>query len=597
MATLFQNIRFFMQRMKRFDRRRYRSYWIHHVLFVLMSMASLTIGVLLPAKIVAIVMANGHLWEVLVRVLALALIQGMLLYFRNNTNMTETFMRMTEMHVGASEMMYFPAEDMQGALGEHVMDTTSKALYHGNERGFENYFRHIWRALLHLLTAIVFIVLSVRLSFWWMLLLLVPSLIKEWMKMGYYRLRDQYRDAEMDHFKRTSYYNRIILKNEAAKDIRLYHLVDLFRARQNDLKDDVLEWTDRLERRKMGYDLFGFVLFLVRDGVSILLLILALKQGMAVESFVLYLSLIPALGLAISQCFEAAVHVAGEQPRVTAFRHVLGLPHYDVGDYPKTMPDGMADVVFEDVSFSYGDTPVFKHLNLRIRPGEKLALVGGNGAGKTTLAKLVAGLLTPDEGRILIGGVDLQDVNPRDRYAYTTLIFQDVVLFAMTLAENVACETLDVLDRDRVWQALDDADLKSFVETLPNGLETHLTRYVNDDGMELSGGQKQRLVLARALYKGGHLLLLDEPTSALDPLAEAALYQEYLAFAKNRTTVFISHRLSSTQFCDRILFLEDGEIKEEGSHDDLMAKKGLYYDMFETQAKYYKDDFAGEVLS
>ena len=226
-------------------------------------------------------------------------------------------------------------------------------------------------------------------------------------------------------------------------------------------------------------------------------------------------------------------------------------------------------------------------MNLTIHPREKLAIVGLNGAGKTTLVKLICGLLSPSEGRVLLNGDDISDFNRNKYYELFSAVFQDFSILDVTIAEEIA-QCKDNIDYQRIKECIDYAGLSDTIDKLPKGLNTHIGREVYLDGVLLSGGQTQRLMLARALYKNGPILLLDEPTAALDPLAESEIYQKYSDMANKKTSLFISHRLASTRFCDRIILIEDGGVKEEGSHEDLLKLNGEYAKLFEVQSRYYK---------
>ena len=223
-----------------------------------------------------------------------------------------------------------------------------------------------------------------------------------------------------------------------------------------------------------------------------------------------------------------------------------------------------------------------------MRPGEKLAIVGLNGAGKTTLVKLLCGLFDPTEGRVLLNGKDIRDFDRNAYYELFSAVFQEFSLMDVTIAENVAQTTTDI-DYDRVRSCIEKAGLTKAIDELPKGLNTHVGRNVFLDGVLFSGGQTQRLMLARALYKDGPILVLDEPTAALDPLAENDIYQKYNEMTTGKTAIFISHRLASTRFCDRILFLQDGVIAEEGTHEQLLAMNGEYAKLFQVQAQYYQE--------
>ena len=227
-------------------------------------------------------------------------------------------------------------------------------------------------------------------------------------------------------------------------------------------------------------------------------------------------------------------------------------------------------------------------MDLTIHHGENLAIVGLNGAGKTTLVKLLCGFLDPTEGRVLLNGQDIRQYDRRDYYKLFAAVFQDFSVLSATMAENVA-QTRTGIDEARVRVCLEQAGLTEKVRSLPKGLETQVGRDVYEDGIELSGGQTQRLMLARALYKNAPVLVLDEPTAALDPIAEDDIYQKYNEMTKGRTSLFISHRLASTRFCDRILYLKDGRVAEEGTHEQLLKQGGGYAQLFEVQSQYYRE--------
>lgn len=284
------------------------------------------------------------------------------------------------------------------------------------------------------------------------------------------------------------------------------------------------------------------------------------------------------------------------------------------------------EISFEHVTFRYdgSQTPVLKDLNLTLKPGENLALVGLNGAGKTTFIKLLCGFYDPTEGKILIDGVDRSRYSKDSWLKYFSGVFQDAELFPMSLEENLALGTAPDSgegsgeekaagreagaepkqhnaqsrrqeqhnDQENHGTHMDAclkmADLEDKIKKLPQGLKTMFGKESYEDAADFSGGEMQKLMLARALYKEAPLLVLDEPTAALDPLMESELYQKYRRFSEHKTTVFISHRLASTRFCDRILLMEDGGVAESGTHEELLERDGKYAWMFRLQSKYYQ---------
>ena len=249
------------------------------------------------------------------------------------------------------------------------------------------------------------------------------------------------------------------------------------------------------------------------------------------------------------------------------------------------------DIVFDQVSFSYpgSDKKVFENLSFKIDKGQRLALVGVNGAGKTTFVKLALGLYKPTSGKIYINGIDSDKLDIKERFKAFSAVLQETEPLALSIAENVSASSLHI-DRKRVYQSLVKAGLKKKIDLLPHGIDTQMTKIIDEEGTLFSGGENQKLDIARALYKKDYkALILDEPTASLDALAEEKIYKELDQIVGNKTLIFISHRLASTSFCDKIALLDGGRIKEYGSHQELMDKDGLYKKMFTTQAKYYKE--------
>ena len=250
------------------------------------------------------------------------------------------------------------------------------------------------------------------------------------------------------------------------------------------------------------------------------------------------------------------------------------------------------EIEFCNVGFTYegGDKPVLKNLNFKIKAGEKIALVGNNGAGKTTIVKLLCGLYPPTEGEILVDGKTIGEIGIDKYQDKISVLFQDTTPIAFSIAENVCGCDLNHIDKARLKESLEKAGIAKKIESLPKKENSYITQTLDDEGIMLSGGETQKLLLAKAMYKNGPFLILDEPTSALDPLAESKIYEEYNSMAENKTSLFISHRLASTKFCDRIMFLDGGQIVEVGSHDELIKKGGKYREIFDIQSHYYQEN-------
>ena len=248
------------------------------------------------------------------------------------------------------------------------------------------------------------------------------------------------------------------------------------------------------------------------------------------------------------------------------------------------------EITLKNVSFLYDGANDFtlKNINLTLKSGEKLAVVGLNGAGKSTLVKLICGFLDPTEGEVLLNGKDIRAYNRADYYRLFSAVFQDFSLIAGTVETNVA-QKEEGANEARVKECIRLAGLEEKIGSLKDGIKTYVNRKVYDDAAEFSGGETQRLMLARALYKNAPVVVLDEPTAALDPIAESELYLKYNEMTKGKSSVYISHRLASTRFCDRIILIDGGVIKEEGTHEELLALGGKYAELFEIQSKYYRE--------
>lgn len=259
--------------------------------------------------------------------------------------------------------------------------------------------------------------------------------------------------------------------------------------------------------------------------------------------------------------------------------------------YDGTLPiekrdDGRYHFKFHNVSFSYPETniEVLSNVDLEFKIGEKVAIVGKNGAGKTTLIKLLCRLYEPTTGYITLNGVDIRKYNYKEYVQAFSVVFQDFAMFSMPLDENIAGS--EVIEKEKLNSALKKVDLKERIDNMKDGAGTQLYNN-NGEGVDISGGEAQRLAIARALYKDAPFVILDEPTAALDPIAEAEIYENFNEMIENKTAIYISHRMSSCRFCDTIVVLDKGKIVERGNHDELLLQRGIYAELYDTQAQHY----------
>ena len=245
------------------------------------------------------------------------------------------------------------------------------------------------------------------------------------------------------------------------------------------------------------------------------------------------------------------------------------------------------EIEFNNVSFKYPKSDIYalKQINLKISNGEKLAVVGRNGSGKTTFIKLLCRLYDVDEGEILINGINIKEYTRDSLNKLYSIVFQDYKILSLTVADNISAN--DECDKDMLNSALDKANIKDRIEAMPQKEKTYLYKDLDKSGVEISGGEAQKLALARALYKDSPIVILDEPTAALDPIAENEIYSRFNSFVENKTAIYISHRLSSCAFCNRIAVFDNAELVETGTHNELISANGRYAELWNAQASYY----------
>ena len=416
----------------------------------------------------------------------------------------------------------------------------------------------------------------------------ISKRINEW--------RYRHREEEEAYIKKLNYVIWNVPKRELGKDIRLFGL----RPWLQDIYDSTMQlYNDFLARRERVYlwaDVVDIVLTLLRNGIAYFYLIaLTLNTGLPASQFLLYFTAVSGFTSWVTGILSGFSTLHTQSIDLSMIREFLETPEpFRFEDGKPLKPEKIPyEIQLKNVCFRYpgAEKDTLHNLNLTIRAGEKLAVVGLNGAGKTTLVKLICGFYDPTEGEVLLNGEDIRQYNRRDYYGLFTAVFQQFSILEATLAENVA-QDAENIDLQLVKDCIEKAGLTEKVESLPQGYHTHIGRDVFEDGIELSGGETQRLMLARALYKGAPVMVLDEPTAALDPIAENDMYLKYNQMAAGCTSVYISHRLASTRFCDRIILLADGGIAEEGTHDSLMKLGGKYARLYEIQSKYYREGSA-----
>lgn len=455
----------------------------------------------------------------------------------------------------------------------------------------------IWTTLTNLIRNIIeFVVcflLLVNLNFYLILAVVVTTLISFFVTNYLNGWGYRHRDEESEYTHRMNYLSERSRDYSLAKDIRIFGMREWIGEVFSGVLRCHRSFVARGERIYFCGNLLDTFLTFARNAIIYYFLIRAVLHGdMMASQFVLYFNTVNVFTGGIGNIMNDLSTLKKQSYDISAVREFLEYPEsFNMDSGLPCVADNTASysIEFKNVHFRYpgASNDTLSNINLKIKPGEKLAIVGLNGAGKTTLIKLMCGFLDPTEGEVLLNDVNIKEFNRRDYYKLFSAVFQDYSVLDVTIEENVA-QTDENVDEKLFWECIEKAGLTQKIKELPDGIKTHLGR-VFTDGIDLSGGELQRLMLARALYKNSPIIVLDEPTSALDPIAESEIYKKYDQLTNGRMAVYISHRLASTGFCDRVILLEGGEISEEGTHNELLARGGRYAELFEIQSRYYRE--------
>lgn len=418
---------------------------------------------------------------------------------------------------------------------------------------------------------------------------LVPGMITNRLNRYGFEQRENW----LPYDKKINYIYHNVTAAKAGKEVRLYRAGIFFLGQMEEAIRLRLIWARKIICRYLGADGVATLMLVLQNGFSLGWIAYEIIRGrISVAEFTFYSGAVIQFTQFMNRFVQSYGIVKQCSLDVGMVREALEYLPEDKGSTVHNLSDYPApEIRFEHVTFSYpGSTePVLKDINFCVRPGEKVALVGANGAGKTTLVKLLCGLYQPAEGRILIDGTPTSEIEEGKLFGMFSAVFQDMLVLPFSVLDNVA--VTGTADVERVRGCLEKAGLSG---RFPD-LNQPLVKGIQDGGENLSGGEQQKLLLARALYKEAPVLVLDEPTAALDPLAESELYGKYNQFTHKKTSFFISHRLASTGFCDRILLLGEGRILEQGSHRELLDLGGQYAHMFHEQSKYYEEVVGSEL--
>ncbi len=439
------------------------------------------------------------------------------------------------------------------------------------------------------------IVLATAPDMWWtapiMLIISLPTAI---ISFSYRRKNFNYMRRRSKDRRQMTYYSDLMVNKDMVKEIRMFGLADTFTERYDSVFDRYYAGMRRLIVRESVWHIIASLVSSVVNCIFFALIAMKVFSGeIRIGDYSLYTGALTSIATTVSSLIGVSATVYEGTLFIDNLLVFMKEKPTVVPLTQTPLPVRMGEshtIEFVDVSFAYPGTDrrVLEHINLKLMPGETIALVGLNGAGKTTFLKLLTRLYDPTEGKILLDGRDIREYDVDELYRMYGIIFQDFGKYAVSVSENVSFgDVLRTPDGEKVRESARQANADEFIEKLPNGYDTPLMRFFEPDGIELSIGQWQKLSIARAFYSTSDILILDEPTASLDPMAEQEIFNQFERLRKGKTTIFVSHRLSSATTASKIIVLEYGKVVEMGSHRELMAKQGKYAELFRTQASRY----------
>lgn len=477
----------------------------------------------------------------------------------------------------------------------YYLDLKERALFAArNQSALEQFVGAITQLIQYSITIAGIVGILLLLSPWMVVVLLIGIVLHLLINRSFKKYQNRFYAELMPINRRYGYYMNLSMDRKIAKDIRLFDMSDLLIQTVRRYNDHIMsEFHTYFHKEGLATGMLR-VLQAIQTGIIYLYLSLRVfttqwGPTISIGSFSMYVSASIQFSIASAGFLDQFVIVNQMLKYLEPFFEFMTLPMEEEEGKRLALEGPITSIRFEHVSFTYPNatSEVLSDVNFEIKQGEKVSIVGLNGAGKTTLIKLLCRLYAPSQGTIYVNDVDLNDYDRRQYLAKLSVVFQDYRLFEYTIQDNIVGS--ETFEEQRLQETTQQVSLSKTLADLPLGVQTPMDKNINEQGVELSGGQQQKVAIARALYKESSLVILDEPTSALDPLAEAEIYEHFNHLVHDRTAIYISHRMSSSVFCDRVLILDGGTVADYDTHSNLMKKKGsLYYRMFQSQADNYR---------
>lgn len=590
----FSNYGYFMKTMYEWDKLLFFS----QVLVIFPKVAGSLLGTLLPSSLVSSLEKGGTLMQAMLPLLTITLLLtlcNMLASAMENYGQVQSYyIHLAYMRKYVDKVMDADYERLEDKEFKPILENAWATARFG--RGVSSAMMYLPTLFNAVASVAVYGVLLVRKSLLLTVLVMLSVCGSLYLLSMARKVHQKYYGKISKYAKGEEYISAQCMDQAAGKDIRIYRMMDFILEKYDESLTQIGGFYGKIHGWYCFRNVSSAVLEFIRDSLAYALLVYQLINGtISAAEFVFYIGVVANFSqqfewmvrelLELNSINTSVSYVREFQETESIWRKENGVGEERMNAFRKKG----AKLELRDVTFTYqgNEKPTIQHLNLVIRPGEKLALIGLNGAGKTTLVKLICGLYMPEEGQILLNDIPMEQYTREEYFGLVSTLFQDTTLMPLSVDENITSS--QEYDAARLREKLQQSGFAEKYEKLPEGGATRLVKKVEEHAVDFSGGEKQKMLFARALYKEAPLVILDEPTAALDPIAENELYENLAESMENRTAIYISHRLSSTRFCDRIILLEGGRIVEEGTHDSLIARDGRYSQLYEMQSQYYKE--------
>ena len=464
-----------------------------------------------------------------------------------------------------------------------------------NNNGYQATLSIIFYQIAEIFTIIGFIVILGMFNPWLIAVALICGILQFILTIKAKKFAIQNHEEYTERDRIAQYYYIVAHDFSFGKDIRINDLSDSLTKRYQQKTSFKQKLFKEIKIFEFRFNLFDVLFMLLTNGLTYYFVVQAYFAGLvSLGTISMTIMTVLMITLKLQVTFKELARLKEESEKTKKYIKFFSDEYYFEPTDNKTMSFDEIEIEFDNVSFKYpsSDQYVLKNVSFTIKPGEKMALVGINGSGKSTIVKLLSGLYAPEEGNIYINGINLNDLNLQNYRDHIAVVYQEVYLYAASVLENITGLNPTDEERERALAALDQVGLLNKVMNYENQEHQQLLKVIDENGTDLSGGEAQKLAIARAIYKQNtKLIILDEPTASLDAIAEKEMYEHFNELVNNRTAIMISHRLASTKFCDNILFIENGLVKESGSHEQLMnSEYSKYKEMFLLQGKYYQEE-------